>query len=122
MSLNTLMAADAKAMMNVNEFAEGIVYQEPGAEDKAILGIVDRSKLDAAELRSKGAPAGGTGYGRLSYQLSIANDAVQGMTSIRTGLDKVQLKKEVDDAGPTTFVVTSILSQDAGAWLLEIMA
>jgi hypothetical protein len=101
---------------------EAITYLAPLAAPKVINGIVNRSKLDAAELRSKGSPASGTGYGRLSYQLSIANDAVQGMTSIRTGLDKVQLKKEVDDAGPTTFVVTSILSQDAGAWLLEIMA
>jgi hypothetical protein len=122
MNLSDLMAADAKAMMTLEEFGEAVVYLAPSASPKSIVGIVNRSKVESADLRSKGSPSSGISYNRVVYHLSIANDATAGMTTIKPGLDKVQVKKDLADAANTTFVVTTILAQDPGAWLLEIMA
>lgn len=121
MSLKTQMAADALAMMNADEFAEPITYLEPGREPKEILGIVARNKPDIAQLRSQGSQAGGTSYGRTVFQIEIANGEA-GMTSIREGQDKVIVKRDQDDEDERTFVVSNILSQDPGAWHLEITA
>lgn len=101
---------------------EPIVYLENGTTAKTMTAVIDRSPKEVAEVRSAGSPAGSTAYGRTKYVLTLANDMTKGMTSIRQGQDKVQCKRMVSDAQHTTFVVSSILTMDAGGWQVEITA
>ncbi len=122
MTLRTQMAADVVAMMNADEFAEPITYLEPGTEPKPMMAIVQREPPEIKQFRSTGSPAGGTTAARNSFQVHIANDEILGMTTVRKGQDKIELKRNEWDEDTTEFVVSSILSQDPGGWHLEVVA
>ena len=116
-----ISAAQSLAMILALE-GEAITYLEPGREPKAIVAMIDRNPAEIKEFRSMGTQAGGSVHGRTIYHMTVANQETDGMTSIRRGQDKVQLKKDVQDVEDTTFVVSAIIHQDAGAWTLEVTA
>ncbi|WP_447979081.1 hypothetical protein [Candidatus Nitrospira bockiana] len=100
---------------------EVIGYRPKGGAALSILGIVDRSRPEAAETQ------GGPKYARLQIRLTVANDATEGVTAVTVGEDLVECKADVDDEAVSIFRVTGILSQDkgltagdGGMWHLEL--
>lgn len=109
-----ISAAHTLAMILVLE-GEPITYLEPGREPKLMTGMIERQPKDAMTFGGDG-----TQHGRTRLHLTIPNDDSTGMVTIRPGQDKVELSRHVGDDEETTFVVSSILMEDQGAWQLEL--
>ena len=96
--------------LNLDEFAEAIIYTPKGGSAKEIRAIVNRKRLDPATEDS----------GRVLFkavEVIIANDPIHGVASINKGQDEVSFPEVI--GGPAiNWVVTDILNQDDGAWQL----
>lgn len=105
------LAADAvNALLNVDEFAEAIVYTPKNGTPKSIKAIVERRRVSPA----------GEDSGRVlenQAEIFIANNATYGVTSIKKGEDKVSLPERLGQAD-INWIVADVLGQDDGMWRL----
>ena len=111
MSLKEQLNNDAVLVfLKTSEFAETITYSAKGAAAKDIAAIVNRQQI---------APAGeDTGRTLLNQvEITIANDAENGILSINKGGDTVSLPDRVGGAD-ITWRVVDIIAQDEGVWRL----
>ena len=113
MSFKDQLAADAvNIFLNANEFAEEITYTPKGESAKTIKAIVDRKRSDAADQ----------GLGRIAQnqaEISIANDATNGVASVDKGDDEVSFPEVI--GGPViSWSVIDILAMDEGMWRLLV--
>ena len=114
MSFKDQMTQDSvKAFLNTYEFAETITYTPKNGTAKAIKAVINRKRINPA----------GEDVGRVLVNQSevfIANDDVNGVSSINKGGDIVSF---VESAGGAVIdrAVIDVLGQDEGMWhLLEI--
>jgi len=99
--------------LNTSEFGEVILYTPKGGTAKEIPAIVNRSRgLSPAEEDSGRAALN-------EAEISIANDAENGVISVNKGGDTVSLPQRVGDAN-VDWVVVDILDQDEGVFHLLI--
>ncbi|MEI8350091.1 MAG: hypothetical protein WCI77_08045 [Candidatus Omnitrophota bacterium] len=98
--------------LNTNEFAESITFTPYGGTAKSIKAIVQRSRLDPASED--------TGRSLLNQaEIFIANDSVEGVTSINKGQDKVSLPATIGGSS-SNWLVVDIIDHDSAIWHLLI--
>ena len=78
MSLATLMATDAAAMLSTSEFAETVVYTPRGGSPRSIAAVIDRGPREIINMD-------GNVYKPMA-RLTVANDAVSGIASSDTAM------------------------------------
>ena len=98
--------------LNLDEFAEVIIYTPKGGSAKEIRAIVNRKRLDPS-LEDSGRVLAG------QSEIVIANDAVYGISLVSKGQDKVSLP-EVIGASAIEWVVIDIIDHDEGMFHLLI--
>ena len=107
MSLTTDMVAMVNGLLD----GETITYTPSGGTPRSIPASVRRD--EPLEEGVGGAPV-------RRYQVTVANDATQGVSAPAIGKDTMSLKVHVADANPATFRLTRILFEDPGAYVLEV--
>lgn len=98
------------SFLNLDEFAESIVYTPSGGSPKEIKAIVTRSRLqpdDQAQGR------------QMSRQciIEIMNDSTYGVTTVSKGNDQVSLPVHTGEVS-VTWRVLDIMHKDDGMWKL----
>ncbi len=113
MSFKDSLSQDAgKVFLNSAEFAEDITYTPKAGAPLAIKAVINRRRLDPAYED--------TGRTLLNQaEISIANDASLGVTSINKGGDTVLFPETLGGAA-VSWVVVDILKQDEGMWHLLV--
>ena len=105
MTLKSQLSIDAaKVFLNTDEFAEEITYTPKNGSPKTIKALVVRNRIDAADQ----------GVGRIASrqaEVYIANDAINGVTSVDKGDDEVSFP-ETAGGTPITWVVIDLLGMD----------
>jgi len=112
MSLKDRFSADViDCFLNTAEFAEVITYTPQGQAAKDINAIVVRGRLEP------GSEDQGRGL-QNQAEIYIANDAVEGVTSVDKKYDRITL----DDVEGTIREarIIEVLHRDAGAWHLLV--
>lgn len=112
MSLKGRFSADViDCFLNTAEFAEVITYTPQGQAAKDINAIVVRGRLEP------GSEDQGRGL-QNQVEIYIANDAVEGVTSVDKKDDRITL----DDVEGTIREarIIEVLHKDAGAWHLLV--
>ena len=109
MSLTTDMVAMVNGLLD----GETITYTPSGGTPRSIPASVRREEPLEEGIGGGGAPV-------RRYQVTVANDATQGVSAPAIGKDTMSLKVHVADANPATFRLTRILFEDPGAYVLEV--
>ncbi len=113
MTFKTQLSTDAVlAFLNTGDFAETISYTPKGGVAKSIPAQVFRQRITPA----------GEDSGRIlvkQFEIMIANDTTNGVTSVNKGGDVVSLPEEVGGTS-ISWIVDDILAQDEGMWHLLI--
>ena len=112
MSFLDLLQTDAAVFFNAEEFAESVVYTPSGQSPVMLNAVVNRNP--ERDMTASGAPF------LLVFEVWIANHPTLGLQAITERLDKVALKVRVGDAATRDFRVWQVLTQDPGAWQLEV--
>jgi len=113
MTFKSQLSIDAaKAFLNTDEFAKEITYKPKNGDSKNIKALIVRSRVDSAEQ----------GIGRIATnqaEIYIANDEIEGITSVDKGDDEV-LFPEIIGGSNVWWVVIDILNMDKGMWHLQV--
>ena len=102
---------------------EMVTYTPYGGVAKSFLAIVERDRPSNDQQM-----VNGQRYSVNTRRVLIANDAVDGMTTIQEHKDVVRFKRNVNDAAETDFTVQTIMTNDlgfasdAGAFLVLVQA
>lgn len=112
--LDDIMADDASAFLNTDEFGETAIYHNQTTGARSITVAVDRSPpMPIQEAQTSMAPY---------FHVSVANNATRGISrqELNMGLDTIELKANKGDAQYTTYKIKIIEKQDAGMLLLQV--
>lgn len=100
-----------KCFLNTSEFAEVIIYTPYGQSDKYIDAVVVRERLSpGSENQSRSL--------QNQAEIYIANDAIEGVTSIDKKDDRVTLS-DIEGVSRQARIL-EILHKDEGAWHLLV--
>ena len=114
MSFASDLARDIAASICSSSFlGEEATYLPDGGGSQAVKVFVNRRPLLSKDYDGRTVPS------KLA-QILLPNHATEGRTSITERHDKIQFKWNLDDEEVTTFVVTKIVHQHVGAWVLEV--
>jgi hypothetical protein len=101
---------------------ETVSYTPSGGSPVTIPAIITRPTGDVVSPGGQSSPAN-------TLTIEIANDATDGVTSVKERFDTVSFKRNLDDADVTSFRVEKILVQDngieagdGGMWKLQVKA
>jgi hypothetical protein len=115
------MASDAVNLIQALS-KETVSYTPQGGAAKTIPAVIERPTIQVQAPGGQAGPAN-------TLTLIIANDATDGVTSIKERFDTVSFKRNLDDSAVTAFVVDKIVAQDngldandGGLWRLEVRA
>lgn len=116
MTLKDSIKADSSAIfLNVDEFAESVVYKPRNGGARTIYAIVDRDP-----------PAVYDAAGNVvlpAFRLSVRNSCTLGISSkeLDTGGDSVELVRKLGDAVPVTVSIMRMAYQDEGVVEIDLM-
>ena len=99
--LNEQLAYDSASFIDTDAFGEAITYKPNGAANVALNAVVHR--LGEENL----------------LHIRIANHATLGRTSIDTGGDRINVAARYGGTA-ADHIVSAVLEQDAGTWLLQV--
>jgi hypothetical protein len=101
---------------------ETVSYTPSGGVAKTIPAIITRPTVEVVSPGGQASPAN-------TPTIEIANDATDGVTSVKERFDTVAFTRNLDDAAVTSFRVEKILGQDngieandGGLWKLQVKA
>lgn len=113
MTLHDLIATDAITVFcNTSDFAEEVTYYPRGGGARIIDAVVFREPIESYAEDEVTALA--------VYEVQVANDAVEGITSseLDTGGDAISFPPR-DGKDPVRKAITRLLTQDHGMLVLE---
>ena len=108
------LVADMTALLSDPFFAEEVWYLPESAPPRKIQAVIDREVLAAegsVEIKTI----------RTRRILHISRDPIEGVAVIKKYKDKFEFNKDIGDDALTSFRVSGILSQDRGAYSLEVL-
>ncbi len=103
-------------------FEEDIIYTPSGGVAKTIKAQVYRDGLTSTNTSKR---TGGESASKMrNYEISIhiATDSTEGVLTVTTQQDTVACKRRFNDTSNSTFLVSGIIQDDEGAWLLGLKA
>jgi hypothetical protein len=99
--------SDAVDMVAALSGGEQITYTPYGGTVKVFKAIIDREPSRVSLLT-------GVAYPEQALLLTFPNDAIDGVTSVAKGKDKVRFRKHLSDAMETEYTVVMVQEEDSG--------
>lgn len=110
MTLKDDMQDDHTLILDDDEFGEAATYKPTGGSPLSITVIVQRNEpelIEDSELLVK------------SLSVLVANHATRGVTSVNTGLDKINVARRVGGTAED-LVVSEVIEQSDSWWRLRL--
>ena len=104
---------DVRSLIMAMPDRETIIYLPGTGSPKAIAVLIDRNRPTQETI-------GGASVGRLTREIFLVASDNGGIGNPVPGKDTVKFKSSIGDVLPSSFLVTKIVSQDEGAYVLEV--
>ena len=114
--LDTVMLADAKSLMDTDEFGESVTITPHGSSAITRTVVIVRDPIAILRMtENSGAP----GVNAPKMLALVANDSTTGRTTWKVGLDTITVAFRYGGTAEA-HTVAAVIRQDAGMWVLDL--